>query len=47
MAFMLSAALGSMVGTIYAFGILYILTTYSIFGLFIIVRILSIAIVEV
>jgi branched-chain amino acid transport system permease protein len=45
MAFMLSAALGSIVGTIYAFGILYILTTYSIFGLFIIVRILSIAIV--
>jgi branched-chain amino acid transport system permease protein len=45
MAFMLSAALGSIVGTIYAFGILYVLTTYSIFGLFIIVRILSIAIV--
>ena len=45
MAFMLSAALGSIVGTVYAFGILYILTTHSIFGLFIIVRILSIAIV--
>jgi branched-chain amino acid transport system permease protein len=44
-AFMLSAALGAVTGTVYSFGILYILTTPSIFGLFIIVRILSITIV--
>ncbi|MFC1824119.1 branched-chain amino acid ABC transporter permease, partial [Thermodesulfobacteriota bacterium] len=43
MAFMLSAALGSVVGTIYAFGVLYLLSTRSAFGLFIIVRILSIS----
>ena len=45
MAFLLSAALGSIAGTIYAFSILYILNTSAIFGLFIIVRILSITIV--
>lgn len=45
MAFMLSAALGAITGTIYAFSILYVLTTHAIFGLFIIVRILSITIV--
>jgi branched-chain amino acid transport system permease protein len=45
MAFLLSAALGSIAGTIYAFSILYLLSTNAIFGLFIIVRILSITIV--
>jgi branched-chain amino acid transport system permease protein len=44
-AFMLSAALGAMIGTVYAFSILYVLTSHAIFGLFIIVRILSITIV--
>ena len=44
-AFMLSAALGAIIGTVYAFSILYVLTTHAIFGLFIIVRILSITIV--
>jgi ABC-type branched-subunit amino acid transport system ATPase component/ABC-type branched-subunit amino acid transport system permease subunit len=45
LAFMLSAALGAIIGTIYAFSILYVLTSPAIFGLFIIVRILSITIV--
>ena len=44
-AFMLSAALGAIIGTVYAFSILYVLTSHAIFGLFIIVRILSITIV--
>ena len=43
--FMLSAALGAVMGAVYAFSILYILSTHSTFGLFIIVRVLSIAIV--
>jgi ABC-type branched-subunit amino acid transport system ATPase component/ABC-type branched-subunit amino acid transport system permease subunit len=45
LAFMLSAALGAVTGTVYAFGIQYMLSTHSMFGLFIIVRILSISIV--
>jgi branched-chain amino acid transport system permease protein len=44
-AFMLSAALAAIVGTIYAFGIQYMISTHSMFGLFIIVRVLSISIV--
>jgi branched-chain amino acid transport system permease protein len=44
LAFMLSAALGAVTGAVYAFGILFILSTHSTFGLFIIVRILSISI---
>lgn len=43
--FMLSAALGAIMGAVYAFSVLYILSTHSTFGLFIIVRILSISIV--
>ncbi|MFH0844753.1 MAG: branched-chain amino acid ABC transporter ATP-binding protein/permease [Pseudomonadota bacterium] len=45
LAFILSAALAAIVGTIYAFGIQYMISTQSMFGLFIIVRILSISIV--
>ncbi len=45
LAFMLSAALGALVGTVYAFGIQYMISTHSMFGLFIIVRVLSISIV--
>jgi len=44
-AFMLSAFLTGIVGTIYCFSILFLLTTAAAFGLFIIVRILSITIV--
>lgn len=44
-AFMLSASLGAMMGTIYAFSIQYVLTTHAMFGLFIIVKVLSITIV--
>ena len=43
MAFMLSAFLGGMIGTIYAFSILFVLTVHSAFGLFIIVRLLAFA----
>ncbi len=43
MAFMLSAGLDGIIGTIYAFSILFVLTVHSVFGLFIIVRILAIA----
>jgi len=42
-AFVGSAAVGGLVGTIYAFGILFVLTAHAVFGLFIIVRILAIA----
>ena len=42
MAFILSAALGGITGTIYAFSVLFVLTVHSVFGLFIIVRILAI-----
>jgi ABC-type branched-subunit amino acid transport system ATPase component/ABC-type branched-subunit amino acid transport system permease subunit len=42
-AFMLSAGLGGIIGTIYAFSILLVLTVHSAFGLFIIVRILAFA----
>ena len=45
LAFILSAALGAVVGTVYAFGIQYMISTHSMFGLFIIVRVLSISIV--
>lgn len=45
LAFMLSAALAGIVGTIYSFSILFVLTSAAIFGLFIVVRILSITIV--
>jgi len=44
-AFMLSAGMGALMGSIYSFGLLYVLTTHSVFGFFIIVRILSITIV--
>lgn len=43
-AFMLSAALAAAVGAVYCFGILYTLNSISVFGLFIVVRILSISI---
>ncbi|MGD0623245.1 MAG: branched-chain amino acid ABC transporter ATP-binding protein/permease [Thermodesulfobacteriota bacterium] len=43
MAFMLSAFLGGIIGTIYAFSILLVITVHSAFGLFIIVRILAFA----
>jgi len=45
MAFLLSAGMGALMGTLYAFGLLYVLTTHSVFGTSIIVRILSITIV--
>jgi ABC-type branched-subunit amino acid transport system ATPase component/ABC-type branched-subunit amino acid transport system permease subunit len=44
-AFLVSAGLGSLMGTIYSFSLLYVLTTNAVFGFFIIVRILSITIV--
>jgi len=44
-AFVLSAALGGIIGTVYSFSSLFVLTTHAVFGLFIIVRILSINIV--
>jgi ABC-type branched-subunit amino acid transport system ATPase component/ABC-type branched-subunit amino acid transport system permease subunit len=44
-AFVLSAALGAVMGSVYAFSSLFVLTTHAVFGLFIIVRILSINIV--
>jgi len=44
-AFLLSAGLGALMGTVYSFGLLYIATTHALFGLFIMVRILSITIV--
>ena len=44
-AFVLSAALGGIIGAVYAFSSLFVLTTHAVFGLFIIVRILSINIV--
>jgi ABC-type branched-subunit amino acid transport system ATPase component/ABC-type branched-subunit amino acid transport system permease subunit len=44
-AFLLSAGLGALMGTVYSFGLLYVLTTSAVFGLFIMVRILSITIV--
>lgn len=45
MAFMLSAGLGALMGTVYSFGLLYVVTTGAVFGLFIMVRILSISLV--
>jgi ABC-type branched-subunit amino acid transport system ATPase component/ABC-type branched-subunit amino acid transport system permease subunit len=45
MAFVLSAGLGALMGTVYSFGLLYVATTHALFGLFIMVRILSITIV--
>ncbi len=45
MAFVLSACLGALMGTVYSFGLLYVVTTHAVFGLFIIVRILSITLV--
>jgi branched-chain amino acid transport system permease protein len=44
-AFLISAGLGAIAGTLYSFGLLYVLTTFSGFGLSIIVKILSITIV--
>jgi len=44
-AFMLSAFIAAIMGVLYSFSILYVLNTHSAFGLFIIVRILSITIV--
>jgi branched-chain amino acid transport system permease protein len=43
--FLISSAIGAIGGTIYAFSLLYVLTTHAVYGLFIIVRILSITIV--
>lgn len=45
MAFILSAAIGAVAGAIYSFSCLFVLTTHAVFGLFIIVRVLSISIV--
>lgn len=42
MAFVLSALLCGLIGTIYSFSILYVLTVHAVFGLFVIVRILAI-----
>jgi branched-chain amino acid transport system permease protein len=44
-AFVLSAGVGALMGAVYSFGLLYVLTTNAVFGLSIIVRILSITIV--
>ena len=41
----ISAGLAALVGTLYSFGILYLMTTDAAFGFFIIIRILSISIV--
>jgi len=43
--FMLSSAIAAIGGTIYAFSLLYVLTTHAVFGMFIIVKVLSITIV--
>jgi ABC-type branched-subunit amino acid transport system ATPase component/ABC-type branched-subunit amino acid transport system permease subunit len=45
LAFCVSAGLAALVGTLYSFGILFVMTTEAAFGFFIIVRILSITIV--
>lgn len=45
MAFVLSAAIGAITGSIYAVSSLLVLTTHAVFGVFIIVKILSINIV--
>jgi ABC-type branched-subunit amino acid transport system ATPase component/ABC-type branched-subunit amino acid transport system permease subunit len=44
-AFMLSAGLGALMGTVYSFGLLYVVTTHAVFGIFIMVRIFSITLV--
>jgi branched-chain amino acid transport system permease protein len=44
-AFVISAGIGALMGAVYSFGLLYVLTTSAVFGLSIIVRILSITIV--
>jgi ABC-type branched-subunit amino acid transport system ATPase component/ABC-type branched-subunit amino acid transport system permease subunit len=41
-AFVLSALLCGIIGTVYAFSILFVLTVHAVFGLFVIVRILAI-----
>jgi len=45
MAFLLSAGLGALMGSVYSFGLLYVVTTSAVFGLFIMVRVLSITLV--
>lgn len=45
MAFLIASAVAAICGSIYAFSILYVLTTHAVFGLFIIVRVLAITIV--
>jgi len=45
LAFIISAMMGSIAGSIYSFSCLLVLTTHAVFGLFIIVRVLSINIV--
>ena len=45
MAFLIASAIAAIGGSIYAFSILYVLTTHAVFGLFIIVRVLAITIV--
>jgi branched-chain amino acid transport system permease protein len=45
MAFMISAGIGALMGAVYSYGLLYVLTTNAVFGLSIMVRILSITIV--
>lgn len=44
-AFLIASAIAAICGSIYAFSILYVLTTHAVFGLFIIVRVLAITIV--
>ena len=44
-AFLISAGIGALMGSVYSFGLLYVLTTNAVFGLFIMVRILSITMV--
>lgn len=45
LAFVLASAIAAIGGTLYAISILYVLTTHAVFGMFIIVRVLSITIV--
>jgi ABC-type branched-subunit amino acid transport system ATPase component/ABC-type branched-subunit amino acid transport system permease subunit len=44
-AFMISAGLSGLMGVVYSFSILYVLTTQAVFGLFIMIRIIGITIV--
>ena len=44
-AFLISAGLGALMGTVYSLGLLYVVTTGAVFGFFIMVRIMSITFV--